>query len=386
MLLARQNPYISFHVTGQDEEPITASYLAIQDRIVLSRGLKLSFARLSELAERTVRHLTQNTRAAILPRPKNMLSIYSQMGFWLFCFRFFIDKLFFRFLRKCQFREHWSVALLQLGQWQISNGIPLKDLFILRDDGKRYYADPFLFAHNGQEWIFVEEYDYCTRKGIISCSPILKGSKKIDVPTPVLARPYHLSYPFVFRHRGEIYLIPETGSNSSVELYHARSFPLDWTLTKILLNDVKMYEVTLLWHQDTWWMFAAVAHEGGSAQDELAIFYSQSLEGPWHPHQLNPVKSDCRSARPAGNIIKDGERLLRPAQDCESIYGSSLVWLEILELTPSRFKECEVARWPGSIVLNAEGAHTFNRCNDVGVIDFRRTIWKWPFSLRKRSR
>ena len=233
MLLARQNPYISFHVTGQYEEPITASYLAIQDRIVLSRGLKLSFARLCELAERTVRHLVQNTRAAILPEPKNMHSIYSKMGFWLFCFRFFIDKIFLRLLRKCQFHEHWSVALLQLDQWQISNGIPLKDLSILPDDGKRFYADPFLFVHNGQEWLFVEEYDYRTKKGIISCSPILKGSKKIDVPTPVLARPYHLSYPFVFRHRGEIYLIPETGSNSSVELYQARSFPLDWTLAKI---------------------------------------------------------------------------------------------------------------------------------------------------------
>src|SRR5262249_32249988 len=152
-------------------------------------------------------------------------------------------------------------------------------------------------------------------------------------------RPYHLSYPFLFRHGESIYMIPETGSNRQVELYRARSFPFEWELSRILLEDIELYDVTLLQHKNVWWLFAAAAHDRGSAHDELVIFYSESLEGPWKPHPLNPVKSDCRSARPAGAVVTDGERLLRPAQDCERGYGTGLVWLEITELTLDRFIE-----------------------------------------------
>ncbi len=77
------------------------------------------------------------------------------------------------------------------------------------DDRKRYYADPFLFTHNGRKWLFVEEYDYQTENGIISCAAV-DGNKSIYLPR-ALVRPYHLSYPFVFGHQGEIYMVPGDG-------------------------------------------------------------------------------------------------------------------------------------------------------------------------------
>ena len=300
-------------------------------------------------------------------------------GMWSFFVRFCVDKFYRPPIRRFQLRQHWSVVLLQLGRWEISCGISQKGMFVLPDDRKRYYSDPFLFTHDGRQWLFVEEYDYQTGKGIISYAAI--DGNKIDLPAPALVRPYHLSYPFVFGHRGEIYMVPETGANRCVELYRARTFPFDWVLDEVLLDKVELYDGTLVWYRDNWWMFGAVAHEGGSAEDELAIFYSPSLKGPWTSHQLNPVKSDCRSARPAGRIIIYDGRLVRPAQDCETRYGSALVWLEVEELTPERFSEREIARWSGTSVLKAEGIHTFNRDFDLGVIDIRRKLWKRPFKL-----
>src|SRR5262249_43618334 len=149
-----------------------------------------------------------------------------------------------------------------------------------------------------------------------------------------------------------------------------------WELSQILLEGIDLYDPTLLQHKGIWWLFAALAHEGGSAQDELVIFYSERLEGPWQSHQLNPVKSDCRSARPAGRILVVGDRLLRPAQDCEAGYGTGLVWLEIDELTPHQYREREISRWPGNALRNADGIHTFNRDGRLNVIDIRRVIWK----------
>ena len=35
-----------------------------------------------------------------------------------------------------------------------------------------------------------------------------------------------------------------------------------------------------------------------------------------------------------------------------------------------------MARWSGKTMLNADGIHTFNREQDLGVLDFRRVTWR----------
>ena len=52
-------------------------------------------------------------------------------------------------------------------------------------------------------------------------------------------------------------------------------------------------------------------------------------------------------------MVRDGERLLRFAQDGLPDYGSSLRAFEILEMTPHRYAEREVAASP---ILRASGA------------------------------
>jgi hypothetical protein len=385
-LLNRQNPYLSFHLNGR-EEPIVASYLAIPDRVVLARCLQCSFARLLALAEDATKRLVQGTRAATLPElPKEDLHVFSPATMFRFCLRFILDKLFCSVVRRFQIKEHWSIALLPTVNLDLTIGLSVQKHAIVSDDGKRYYADPFLFADAGRTWLFFEELRYETGKGVISCAQV-KNDGQIGASRTVLERPYHLSYPFVFRHCGKIYMIPETGDNNTVELYRAQSFPFTWEPHLILLENIALYDATLLQYQNRLWLFAAISRCGNAPHDELAIFYSERLEGPWQPHRLNPVKSDCRSARPAGRLITRDKRLLRAAQDCESGYGSALVWCEIHELTPERFDEREVCRWYPDQFSNANnGLHTFDCDDGLGVIDIKRTVWRNPFHVRKESR
>jgi hypothetical protein len=63
------------------------------------------------------------------------------------------------------------------------------------------------------------------------------------------------------------------------------------------------------------------------------------LDGVWRPHVLNPLKCDIRSARPAGRPFRLDGRLYRPAQDCSRVYGGGLAINEILDLSPSSFRE-----------------------------------------------
>ena len=369
-LLNRKNPYIAVHLAGE-REPRVASYLAIQDKKTLIRGLQTSFARLKVLVERAVEYLMQDVHPAIAPRPESDLQITTPI--FSFVLLFFVDKFFGRLIRKFQILEHWSTSILWADHWQIPNGVALQKFITIPDDGDSYYADPFPFNNDGEHWLFVEEFELKRDRGIISCMPVAIGGRA-GLPKPALVRPYHLSHPFLFRSDGAIYMLPETGSNRTVELYRARSFPFDWVIHQVLMKDIELYDATLFRHSNRWWMFGTIVHDEGSHHDELAIFYSDHLEGPWKPHKLNPVKSDCRSARPAGQIIRRGGQLLRPAQDCENGYGAAIVWSEIEELSTENFKEREIARWSVS-GLGAEGLHTFNHDRKLGAIDKRRTRW-----------
>ena len=63
-------------------------------------------------------------------------------------------------------------------------------------------------------------------------------------------------------------------------------------------------------------MFAnAAAGERRVFDDELHLFHADRLLGDWQPHPRNPVKSDVRSARPAGAPLQAQRRALPPGAD-----------------------------------------------------------------------
>jgi hypothetical protein len=253
------------------------------------------------------------------------------------------------------------------------------------DDGKRFYADPFLQRWGGRNFLFVEEFSYQTRKGVISVAE-LAGARVLAPPVRVLERPYHLSYPLVLEDHGVFYMVPETGLHRTVELYRAVNFPWRWEFERVLLEGALFADPTPVLHNGKWWLFVAVSRCETAVHDELFVFYSERLAGPWHPHLANPVKSDCGSSRPAGRIVERGGRLFRPAQDCEQSYGAGLIWLEIAELTPTRFQEREVARWDGRTEIGAAGLHSFDLVPGLQALDFKCAVGRGPFRRAAPSR
>ena len=68
---------------------------------------------------------------------------------------------------------------------------------------------------------------------MISCAEVLPGGGLGPVRT-CLERDYHFSYPMVFEHDGDVFMVPESALNGTVELYRATRFPHEWTLEKVL--------------------------------------------------------------------------------------------------------------------------------------------------------
>jgi hypothetical protein len=117
-------------------------------------------------------------------------------------------------------------------------------------------------------------------------------------------------------------------------------------------------------------MFANAAAQGSRMfDDELHLFHSDSLLGDWVPHRRNPVKSDARCARPAGQLYWRNGALYRPAQICAPLYGSGLSINRVLRLTPLDYAERQVERVLPSGADGLLGVHTVNRAGDLTIID-----------------
>jgi hypothetical protein len=204
---------------------------------------------------------------------------------------------------------------------------------------------------------------------VIVCADVVEGAAQRDFRI-ILERPWHLSYPFVFEWKNETYLMPEGSTHGGVEIYRATAFPWEWSFERRLLPDWTLVDSTVFEHEGRLWLLAGARTGRGSDWDELFAWHAPALEGPWTPHRLNPIKSDCRSARPGGRPLRIGDRLLRPAQCCEHSYGEALVWLEIRTLTPDAFEEVEIASWradgPGQ-----SGLHGADLGSRVRAVDFR---------------
>ena len=236
--------------------------------------------------------------------------------------------------------------------------------------GDRFWADPFPVEVDGRCFVFVEEWLYRRNKGRIAVLE-LEG-ETVSEAGIVLETSHHLSHPFLFHWQDQLYMIPESCRNRSVELYRCLSFPLRWERDRVLLDGLRGVDATLEEVDRTWWMFLNVGKRGISNHDELHLYDADSPLGPWREHARNPVKSDVRSSRFAGRLIRNDGELLRPAQDCTPRYGSAICLHPILELSPDRYAEEPVARLEAGAILDAVRTHTLNDCRGIRFIDFQR--------------
>jgi hypothetical protein len=236
------------------------------------------------------------------------------------------------------------------------------------------FADPFLLEHERGTYLFIEDVDPTTGKGAISYVRVDERGTPVGPPARALERDYHLSYPFVFRHEGQIFMLPESSANRTVELYRAVDFPSRWKLEHVLFEDIFAVDATLLEGPERLWLFVCVAEPGGLPTDELHLYSASNLTGPWTPHPENPIVSDVRSARPAGRIFRHGEQLIRPAQDCSVAYGFAVVLNRIDVLTPSDYHETPIGRIDPTWSRGLSATHTYNFTETLEVIDGKRSV------------
>jgi len=230
-----------------------------------------------------------------------------------------------------------------------------------------YWADPFLFERDGKMYLFFEDYEYDREFAGISYAEVFEDGT-LGPASSCLDPGFHLSFPYVFEHEGEIFMMPESLSNGTITLYRAKRFPDEWVQEKVLFQGNATD--TTLWREDGKFYFFATLFDRDDRGMKTILFVADSLTGAWRMHPTNPVSSDVRHARGAGAIFRRDGHLYRPVQNCGPHYGYGFTLEEILTIDPDRYEErphCWVE--PSGLAIPALGVHTYNWAGKFEVID-----------------
>lgn len=253
-------------------------------------------------------------------------------------------------------------------------GLRSADVIWLPECGSlRFIADPFGLWRDGRLHLFVEAYDYRDRQGFIEAIVLDEALAVVDRRT-VLREPWHLSYPFVFEHEGETYMLPEAHRSGGLTLYRAVEFPWRWLPERRIDLGVVPIDATPLFHEGRWWLFFTVAGSRADKVSALHLAYADTLEGPWTLHAGNPVRVDASSARPGGTPVVGPSGIVLPVQDCSRTYGGAIRPLRIDRLDPGGFEAVagEAVVPPRTAGRFDRGLHTLASAGEVTLIDAKR--------------
>ena len=231
-------------------------------------------------------------------------------------------------------KEHFSVYVGRQGQ---ATYLPVPS------GSWSYFADPFIWQHQGQLWLLVEEFEYLNNRGRLRCIP-LDESLKPGVPGPMMSLGCHASFPFLFEHEDTLFMVPETSWGNCVDLFVCESFPGKWRHAARLLDGIDAADTVLFQHDGLYWMITSIREDRQNKARWLSIYFCNDLlHGTWQPHPVNKLKkfegTRHSTGRNGGAIVHHDGHLLRVAQDNHDYYGQSIRIMQIDKLSTTDFSE-----------------------------------------------
>ncbi|WP_230174215.1 hypothetical protein [Rhizobium sp. CECT 9324] len=202
-------------------------------------------------------------------------------------------------------------------------------------------ADPFMLEHEGETYLFYEAYAPGDGKAHIAVSRLV--GNRLERLGIALNCAHHLSYPFIFRHDGQLFMMPETNQARRLEIWRCLEFPLRWELHSTALEGLSSADSSLTLFDGRWWLMTNLSdfHAYEDHCSELHIF---EVDGPdlktVVTHRNNPVVIDSTVARNGGRPFVQNGKLFRPSQRNEfGVYGYALNIMEIEKIDLDTFRE-----------------------------------------------
>jgi hypothetical protein len=264
-----------------------------------------------------------------------------------------------------RYQDRWYVSISFAG-WRRA---ALWQAVTLQPPGGRFWADPFVWQHQGKTFCLVEDYSFRERIGRISAFQI--EEQGVSQPEIVLAEPFHLSFPYLFEFNGTIYMCPECSASRQIRLYRSTEFPRKWEFVKTLMTDVSAVDSMVFEKGDRWWMLTNLDLPApGGLHSALYLFSAISpLSDSWVPHPANPLKIDPVGGRNAG-LLRDGQRLYRAGQiQGFERYGVGTRIYEICSLSLEDYREQLITEIHPDFRRGLVGTHHISSTGGVTAVD-----------------
>lgn len=264
-------------------------------------------------------------------------------------------------------KHNWGIAYQFVDEWE---SVSLRNSTKIFNPKNRYFADPFIIERYGENYCFVEDFNYDENKGSISAFKISSnGYKELG---EVLNEDFHLSFPFLFEYENQIFMCPETSAINEIRLYKCIDFPFKWVFFKTIMKNVSAADTIIFHYKQKWWLLTNI--DESHIQDhscQLHVFYSSNpLNEDWKAHESNPVIFDSNRARNGGLIVQ-GKEIYRVFQKQGfDLYGEGLGIAKIDNLNTKMYNETIVSNVKARFFDKIIGTHSLNFKNGLMVIDY----------------
>ena len=244
---------------------------------------------------------------------------------------------------------------------------------VLPHNDKQWYADPFVFFHEGEWYVFMEVMQNDKGYAGIGYSKLVDG--ELTSPRIVIDTGKHYSFPFIFEYEGEIFIMPESSAEENIKLFRCIDFPEKWEEYYAVNDERGLCDTVAFEEKNRRFLFTS---EGTDDLYGCRLYLMEIESGTLKPSIISEkvVTSDYRHSRQAGKMIRKDGKLIRVAQDCSrNEYGRALEFMEIDDI--DNFSEHLIKHIePKDIKTEADisgksGIHTYNRENNVDVVDFK---------------
>eukprot|EP00873_Tetraselmis_striata_P040183 jgi/Tetstr1/460447/TSEL_005706.t1 len=239
-----------------------------------------------------------------------------------------------------------------------------------------YYADPFLWCHEGRLWLFVEEFEYPEQLGRLVAMELDDDLRPGPV-RPVLPLREHASYPYLFEHDGRLCMLPEACALGALDLYVCERFPDRWRRVRRLLEDVDAVDSVLFEQGGWWWLLTNAKPLGAEGGRSLALYRMRDPEsGALEPHPVNAqgvfADRDHGYGRGAGSLFLDRDGPLRVLQKNDDYYGQAVEVRRIVALSEADYRDEGVdPRHPLAALAAHVSPHHISLHGDAVAFDLR---------------
>lgn len=296
-----------------------------------------------------------------------------------------------RLLKKiCCFEEIYTIG------YRNRDGHTLLDSDLLSFDRIPYdrdswYADPILVTYREKDYLLMERFDLGTELGSIACAEF-DAAGKLSKPRDIIREKYHMSFPMVFFWNGELYMIPETCENRSLNLYRCEGDIHSWTLLKSFPVAEELVDtVAVSCREDSVELITAAVHETHKRKfkwQKYRLWKDGEAFRLEADESFNAAQDYGFGCRMAGSLVVDGGIPILPTQESTDVdYGVNLYLNDFsgndITCLPVRKKvTVENILLPDVKQKAHIGVHSYALSDKLEVVDMR----YFRFSPRSRIR